>query len=127
MNPLHELLDKLNEEKLKVVVVGDAMLDEYFQVEANRVSPEFPIPVMLSDNASPTYSYPGGAANVALQLRNFNVDSYLVSIVDTESKVVFDQHGINTTHCYCVDEAIDPAPCLPRKKRLRQARKRDKT
>ena len=113
MNLLHELLGKLNEEKLKVVVVGDAMLDEYFQVEANRVSPEFPIPVMLSDNASPTYSYPGGAANVALQLRNFNVDSYLVSIIDDEAKKVFNECGINTNNC-----VMDVDCLIPRKKRL---------
>lgn len=114
MNILHELLDKLNEEKLKVVVVGDAMLDEYFQVEANRVSPEFPIPVMLSDDANPTYSYPGGAANVALQLRNFNVDSYLVTAIDADSRKVFDKYGINTTHCHC----SYVRHLLPRKKRL---------
>tara|TARA_Y100000034_G_scaffold117749_1_gene157574 strand:+ start:21241 stop:22647 length:1407 start_codon:yes stop_codon:yes gene_type:complete len=113
MNLLHELLDKLNEENLKVVIVGDAMLDEYYQVEANRVSPEFPIPVMLSDVPNPTYVYPGGAANVALQLRNFSVDSYLVAIIDAESRNVFDKYGIDTTYCECVYENI-----LPRKKRL---------
>jgi D-beta-D-heptose 7-phosphate kinase/D-beta-D-heptose 1-phosphate adenosyltransferase len=117
MTLLHELLDKLNEEKLKVVVVGDSILDDYFQVEANRVSPEFPIPVMLSENASPTYSYPGGAANVALQLRNFNVDSYLVSIIDVEAKGIFNEHGINTSGSICVD-LNDAKNVVPRKKRL---------
>lgn len=122
MTLLHELLDRLNEEKLKIVVVGDAMVDEYFQVEANRVSPEFPIPVMLSGNASPTYSYPGGAANVALQLRNFNVDSYLVAAVDSESNKVFNKYGINQTHCMSVVSLTGSAETLgymiPRKKRL---------
>lgn len=115
MNLLHELLNKLGEEKLKIAVVGDAMVDEYFQVEANRVSPEFPIPVMLSSDSAPTYSYPGGAANVALQLRNFNVDSYLVSITDDESEVVFKKYGIDTS--YCAPKYIGFAH-LPKKKRL---------
>lgn len=111
-NLLHEFLDKLDG-SLKIAVVGCCMIDEYFQVEANRVSPEFPIPVMLSEQAQPTCSYPGGAANVALQLGGFNVESYLVSIVDEESKAIFEKYGINTTYCEKHEENI-----LPRKKRL---------
>lgn len=115
MTLLHELLDKLHEENLKIVVVGDSMVDEYYQVEANRVSPEFPIPVMLSDAESPTYSYPGGAANVALQLRNFNVDSYLVSVTDEDADRSFKEYGINTDGCLISDSWFAR---LPRKKRL---------
>ena len=51
--------------------------DNYYTVEANRLSPEFPIPIYLSPSEKPTYSAPGGAANVARQLTHFNVHSYL--------------------------------------------------
>src|SRR5215831_7060382 len=50
---------------LRVLVVGDLMLDEYVWGHASRVSPE--APVLVLDAAHETF-VPGGAANVAKQL-----------------------------------------------------------
>ncbi|MGE4550930.1 MAG: PfkB family carbohydrate kinase, partial [Opitutales bacterium] len=55
------LLEKIK--KLRVLVVGDAMLDHYVWGDAHRVSPEAPVPVVRVDRDS--YAA-GGAANVAL-------------------------------------------------------------
>ena len=115
MELLHKFIDKLNGRRLKIAVVGDSMLDEYYNIEANRVSPEFPIPVMLSASAVPDYTYPGGAANVAFLLSKFNVDPYLVSFLDIESMGSLTDCGINTS-CCMVD--IDGDNLIPRKKRL---------
>ncbi|MDK2861795.1 MAG: D-glycero-beta-D-manno-heptose-7-phosphate kinase, partial [Thermodesulfobacterium sp.] len=49
-------------EKVKVIVVGDLILDCYFLGEVNRISPEAPVPVF---DLSSTYYTLGGAANVA--------------------------------------------------------------
>jgi bifunctional ADP-heptose synthase (sugar kinase/adenylyltransferase) len=65
------------------------MIDEYFFVEANRLSPEFPIPIYVSPNANPSLVSPGGAANVAKQLVNFNVHSYLFGFRNKQSKLAF--------------------------------------
>ena len=55
------LLEKIK--KLRVLVVGDAMLDHYVWGDVDRVSPEAPVPVVKVDHDS--YAA-GGAANVAL-------------------------------------------------------------
>jgi D-beta-D-heptose 7-phosphate kinase/D-beta-D-heptose 1-phosphate adenosyltransferase len=52
----------------RVLVVGDLMLDEYIWGRVARISPEAPVPVV--DVTGETY-YPGGAANVARNLREF--------------------------------------------------------
>ena len=51
--------------KLRILVVGDVMLDAYIWGEVSRVSPEAPIPVVHITQR--TFA-PGGAANVAMNL-----------------------------------------------------------
>jgi len=48
---------------LRILVVGDVMLDHYVWGDATRISPEAPVPVV--EIGRDTYT-PGGAANVAL-------------------------------------------------------------
>ncbi len=52
----------------RILVLGDLMLDEFVWGKVGRISPEAPVPVVevTSEN-----SYPGGAANVARNLREF--------------------------------------------------------
>lgn len=50
------------------MVVGDVMLDEFVWGRVSRISPEAPVPVVEVQAES---SYPGGAANVARNLRPF--------------------------------------------------------
>lgn len=45
MSQLETFLRKNKQYNLKIAVVGDTMIDEYYSVRADRVSPEFPIPV----------------------------------------------------------------------------------
>jgi D-glycero-beta-D-manno-heptose-7-phosphate kinase len=52
----------------RVLVVGDLMLDEYIWGRVSRISPEAPVPVVHVTGES---YYPGGAANVARNLREF--------------------------------------------------------
>lgn len=51
--------------RLRVLVIGDVMLDHYIRGDAERLSPEAPVPVVAIDRD--TY-VPGGAANVAVNL-----------------------------------------------------------
>jgi D-beta-D-heptose 7-phosphate kinase/D-beta-D-heptose 1-phosphate adenosyltransferase len=60
---MKSLLKKIS--KLHVLVIGDVMLDHYIWGDAQRISPEAPVPVV--DVERDTYSA-GGAANVALNL-----------------------------------------------------------
>jgi D-glycero-beta-D-manno-heptose-7-phosphate kinase len=50
----------------KILVVGDLMLDRYVIGSVNRISPEAPVPVLLVRHEN---ALPGGAANVALNIR----------------------------------------------------------
>lgn len=52
----------------KVLVVGDLMLDEFIWGSVSRISPEAPVPVVDVVGES---AYPGGAANVARNLKEF--------------------------------------------------------
>jgi D-beta-D-heptose 7-phosphate kinase/D-beta-D-heptose 1-phosphate adenosyltransferase len=51
--------------RLKVLVVGDLMLDRYILGEVDRISPEAPVPVLRH---AQRFSRAGGAANVAMNL-----------------------------------------------------------
>jgi D-glycero-beta-D-manno-heptose-7-phosphate kinase len=57
---------------LRVLVIGDVMLDHYIWGDATRISPEAPVPVV--DIARDTYTA-GGAANVALNLASLGATS----------------------------------------------------
>ena len=48
-----------------VLVVGDIMLDRYWQGPTQRISPEAPVPVVKITQKE---DRPGGAANVALNI-----------------------------------------------------------
>ena len=54
--------------KKRILVVGDVMLDEFVWGKVRRISPEAPVPVVEVTGES---YYPGGAANVARNVREF--------------------------------------------------------
>ena len=60
---------------VKVLVVGDIMLDRYWWGSVKRISPEAPVPVV--DLQRSTFA-PGGAANVAANITGLGADALLV-------------------------------------------------
>jgi D-beta-D-heptose 7-phosphate kinase / D-beta-D-heptose 1-phosphate adenosyltransferase len=64
---LHEVIREIehNWASKRLLVVGDVMLDKYIWGEVARISPEAPVPVVLSKHQT---EQPGGAANVAMNL-----------------------------------------------------------
>ncbi len=62
----------------RVVVVGDVMLDRYLYGDADRISAEAPVAVV---NVTDETSAPGGAANVAANLKAFGARASLVGVV----------------------------------------------
>ncbi len=61
----------------KVLVVGDTMLDAYLLGDAERISPEAPVPVVTIHKEQ---VYLGGAANVALNIRHLGGQSTLIGL-----------------------------------------------
>jgi len=69
--------------KLKVLVAGDAMLDEYWFGDTARISPEAPVPVVRQRSAE---QRPGGAANVALNVAALGARSTLAAVVGQDER-----------------------------------------
>src|SRR6201994_4140381 len=76
INDVHSILSLLEGGfgELKVLVVGDLMLDRYILGEVDRVSPEAPVPVLRH---AQRYERPGGAANVAMNLAGLGCQTLL--------------------------------------------------
>ena len=51
---------------IKVLLIGDFMIDHYIIGTSTRMSPEAPVPVVMPEK---DYSIPGGAGNVAMNLK----------------------------------------------------------
>ena len=64
--------------KIRVLVVGDVMLDHFIWGSVARISPEAPVPVVEFERES---FMPGGAANVARNLAALNAATELYGVV----------------------------------------------
>jgi rfaE bifunctional protein kinase chain/domain len=76
---LEELLEAVS--RTRIVAVGDAMLDEYLVGDAERISPEAPVPVVRVRERR--YAL-GGAANVAQNVVAAGADCVLISAIGTD-------------------------------------------
>ncbi len=99
----------------RVVVIGDLMLDEHIWGTVGRISPEAPVMVVDVDE---TDYRPGGAANVAANLRALGAEVALLGVVgDDEGGMVLqdrlDQVGIDTAGL-----VVDPDRPTTRKTRI---------
>ena len=72
-----------------IFILGDLMIDTYYEGSVNRISPEAPVPIV---RVKKVRYVPGGAANVALNLRglNCNVDIWGIHGKDTNGKLLND-------------------------------------
>lgn len=73
---MRTLLERIS--GVRVLVVGDLMLDHYLWGDATRISPEAPVPVVKADRDTFTA---GGAANVASNLRALGASVDLVGVI----------------------------------------------
>jgi D-glycero-beta-D-manno-heptose-7-phosphate kinase len=64
-----------------VLIVGDIMTDAYWWGNVNRISPEAPVPVVLKKKEE---RRPGGAANVALNIKSLGAKPFICSIVGND-------------------------------------------
>ncbi len=68
---------------VRVLVIGDVMVDAYLFGHVDRISPEAPVPVVLVQQRS---NRPGGAANVALNIKSLGAQPILCSVVGKDQK-----------------------------------------
>lgn len=87
-----------------MLVVGDLMLDRFLWGRVSRISPEAPVPVVDITQES---SYPGGAANVARNLRPFCRSVVVAGIAGADAEGIelaerLREEGIDTD-CLIID------------------------
>jgi D-glycero-beta-D-manno-heptose-7-phosphate kinase len=70
-------------QSLRILVVGDVMIDSYYWGKSDRISPEAPVPVV---SVSKYEHRLGGAANVALNLKAMGAEAILCGIVGSDNK-----------------------------------------
>ena len=68
---------------LKILVAGDAMLDENLFGDIERISPEAPVPVVLTHTKE---QRPGGAANVAMGIVALGAQARLCAVVGDDAR-----------------------------------------
>ena len=75
----------------RILIVGDAIIDTYLWGEIHRMSPEAPVPVVdvaVNQNDSRL----GGAANVALNLKELGAESILCTVIGNDNRgIIFEQ------------------------------------
>jgi D-beta-D-heptose 7-phosphate kinase / D-beta-D-heptose 1-phosphate adenosyltransferase len=91
MNIIDQFLEKNRTYRPTIHCVGDAMVDEYYEGVVNRISPEFPMPILTSTTDNPIRR-PGGIANVGYQLKNFNVEEKTICFSDFNTSLSLFEH-----------------------------------
>jgi rfaE bifunctional protein kinase chain/domain len=92
--------------RLRVLIVGDVMLDEYWFGDVHRISPEAPVPIVRVQRSD---ERPGGAANVARNVVALGAQATLLSVVGADTTAerlrrVLRDEGVN--HALQVDESV---------------------
>src|SRR5213075_3543582 len=96
---LQQILDRAPSKR--IIVVGDLMLDEFVWGKVARISPEAPVPVVEVSGES---FYPGGAANVARNLREFTANVGVVGMIGRD-------RGGEQLRQLLSDQKIDTSAC----------------
>ena len=91
-----DLFDKFN--GLRILVIGDVMLDAYVMGKVNRISPEAPVPIVSLENEDARI---GGAGNVALNLLALGANPIICGVIGEDTSGdkllnLFEKNGIST-------------------------------
>lgn len=87
---------------VRVLVVGDLILDQYIYGDTSRISPEAPVPVV---HVRRTEERPGGAANVAANVAALGVKATLLGIAGDDPAArrlteMLDERGVDCRFNY---------------------------
>jgi rfaE bifunctional protein kinase chain/domain len=74
-----------NFDNLRVLIVGDVMIDSYLFGTVDRISPEAPVPVVAVKERSERL---GGAANVALNIKALGSEAVICAVVGNDDRAM---------------------------------------
>jgi D-glycero-beta-D-manno-heptose-7-phosphate kinase len=84
--------------KLRVLVVGDVMLDSYVWGKVERISPEAPVPVV---NVGHREYRLGGAGNVLLNVQALGAEAIACTVIGSDGPGDILQHQLMERHLSC--------------------------
>lgn len=101
---LHQL------DKIKILVIGDLILDEYLFGEVNRISPEAPVPIVVVKNTNITL---GGAGNVVKNLRALGVETFVYGRLGNDDNAeraiqLLKDNGLSENHFFLLKNSNMP-------------------
>lgn len=101
-----QLIDRFSRQQ--ILVVGDVMLDRYLYGSVDRISPEAPVPVLRVTREK---MMPGGAANVAANIRSLGARAALAGVIGDDAAgrdlcAVLAEDKIDTTGLAIIPEAV---------------------
>lgn len=93
---------------LNVLIVGDVMVDAYLFGKVDRISPEAPVPVVTLSGRK---SMLGGAANVALNIKEIGANPLLCSVIGDDTRgaeliSIMNDNGLDTNGLYASQDRI---------------------
>lgn len=68
---------------LKVLIIGDVMIDAYLWGKVDRISPEAPVPIVQVNRRANRL---GGAANVALNIKALGAEPIICSVIGNDNQ-----------------------------------------
>ncbi|MBC7452258.1 MAG: hypothetical protein H7335_00840, partial [Massilia sp.] len=82
---------------VRILVVGDVMLDRYWFGEVSRISPEAPVPVVRIERREERL---GGAANVARNVASLGAHCALLGVVGADEAGAQVAHLLGESHIH---------------------------
>ncbi len=89
----------------KVLVVGDLILDEFIWGNVTRISPEAPVPVVWVNSEN---FMPGGASNVASNIRSLGGQVFLAGVVGEDARAEILRSELHKKGVDCEGVFTDP-------------------
>ncbi|MBP6385457.1 MAG: D-glycero-beta-D-manno-heptose-7-phosphate kinase [Pseudarcicella sp.] len=93
---INETFDRFND--LKILIIGDLMIDAYIWGKVDRISPEAPVPVV---NVKKRENRLGGAGNVVLNIQSLGATPIVCSVIGNDPAgdalfTLFEEKNIST-------------------------------
>ena len=92
---IDKFLKSVKKERLDIAVVGDPLIDEYYEIAVTRLSPEIPTSIFRSSSDKPNLTQPGGAALAAWSASCLNANTTLFCCMDDYAHEQLQSFGFN--------------------------------
>lgn len=93
----------------QLLVIGDVMLDRYWHGDTSRISPEAPVPVVRVQERE---ERPGGAANVALNIRALECQARLLGVTGDDEAAQTLQQQLQARGVECHFQRLAAIPTI---------------